>query len=79
MEFQFTRSSRKHRIGRGSAKAALVAAGSPELLDDGKLKWVGTDERDRELEIVGVPIEAENLVLIIHVMPTTFQTGVTDD
>lgn len=78
MKFQFTRSSRKHRIGRASAKSALIAAGLPRLLDTGKLMWVGVDERGREREIVGVPIEAEELVLIIHVMPTSFDGRATD-
>ena len=79
MDFQYTPSSREHRIGRASARSALIAAGLPVLLASGKLRWVGVDERGRELEIVGVPLPDEELVLIIHVMPTTFESGEDDD
>ncbi|WP_041707339.1 hypothetical protein [Acidipropionibacterium acidipropionici] len=73
MEYRFTRSSRRHRVGRGSARAALVDAGEPVLLEDGKLLWIGTDERGRQPEIVGVPVEDRDLVLITHVMPTALR------
>lgn len=73
MRYQFTRSARKHRIGRGAAWEALRNAGAPIEQSDGNLKWTGTDERGRELEIVGVPLLDEDLVLIIHVMPTAFR------
>ncbi|MCS5497629.1 hypothetical protein NY547_10310 [Cnuibacter physcomitrellae] len=72
---QFTRSARKHRIGRGAALEAMVAAGVPILLDNGKWLWVGADRRGRELEIIGVPLDDEGIILVIHVMPTTFEKG----
>ena len=73
MKYQFTRSARKHRIGRGAAWEALKRSGEPSEQHDGTLLWIGTDDRGRELELVGVPLPDEDLVLIIHVMPTDFR------
>ncbi len=73
--FQFTRSARKYKIGRQAAREALLDAGEPRHDEEGKLVWVGTDKRGRELHIVGVPLPDEDLVLIIHVMPTAFFMG----
>ncbi len=75
MRYQFTRSSRKHRVGRTAAWKALKDAGTPVEQEDGKLLWVGSDGRGRELEVVGVPLTDEDLVLIIHVMPTIYRKG----
>lgn len=72
VRIQFTRSARKHKIGKAHALAALAAAGEPTCQSDDKLLWVGSDDRGVELEIVGVVIPAEDLILIIHVMPTSF-------
>lgn len=52
-----------------------MAAGVPIPLDNGKLLWVGADRRGRELEIIGVPLDDEGIILVIHVMPTTFEKG----
>lgn len=66
---RFSQSARKHRIGRLHALFVinlyepLVDAG-----DQSRKMWVGTDSRNRELEIVG--IELEGYLLVIHVMPT---------
>ncbi|WP_188679457.1 hypothetical protein [Subtercola lobariae] len=79
MKYQFTRSARRHRIGRAAAWEALKAAGEPTLQGDGTLLWVGSDDRGRELEIVGSPRPDEDLVLIIHVMPTYFTKGIRND
>jgi len=38
-------------------------------MDDGKLLDVAADERGRELEIIAVPLDGGDL-LVIHVMPT---------
>lgn len=74
MQFRFTRSSRKHRIGRASAIEALRDAGTPSLTERGDLLWIGTDARGRELELIGfIATEDENLVIIKHVMPTVFR------
>ena len=43
-------------------------------LDDGTIRWVGTDERGRELEIIGVPGKRDpRIMIIIHVMPTSLR------
>ena len=80
MRFKFSRSSRRHKIGRAHALAALAAAGEPTLESrerDGVerefLHWIGTDDRGVELEIIGtVAVENPDLIIIIHVLPTTF-------
>lgn len=74
---RFTRASRKHRIGRAHALLALENAGEPVVLpaDDvwttDRLRWVGTDDRGLELEIV--TIDRPDCTLVIHVMPTAFK------
>jgi hypothetical protein len=73
MRYQFTRSARRHRIGRAAAWEALHDAGAPVEQEDGTLLWVGNDARGRQLEIVGSPRPAEDLVLIIHVFPTALR------
>jgi hypothetical protein len=69
---EFTRGSRKHRIGRASARYVIATAEPVESTDvaTGTLRrtWVGTDERGRELEVVA--IERPDCWLVIHVMPT---------
>lgn len=73
MKFRFTRSSRKHKIGRAAAIEAVIDAGEPEQIGADKFLWVGTDARGRELEIVGVTAaEDPDLIIFIHVMPTSF-------
>lgn len=74
MRFRFAWSSRKHRIGKGSAVEALWDAGEPELIDNDKLLWIGFDTRGRELELIGIiAAEDPDLVIIIHVMPISFR------
>ncbi|TDH48873.1 hypothetical protein E2F47_22165 [Mycobacterium eburneum] len=77
MRFQFTRPSRKHRVGRAHAKAAMRNAVLVEIREQ---SWgymgifVGTDDRGLELEI-GVTGADENvdLWLVMHVMPRRFR------
>jgi len=61
MEFYFARSARKHHIGRIAVREALRDAGEPVERQDGKLLWIGTDDRGRELEIVGVELDEEQV------------------
>ncbi len=72
---RFTRSSRKHRIGRASAHhvIATVPAEVDHDEDTGAdlLTWIGDDERGRELEIVAV--DRPDCILVIHVMPTHYR------
>jgi hypothetical protein len=57
-----------------------MATATPELVTtaggaDG-WRWIGADERGRELEVLGIGIEpehAEPYLLVIHVMPTQFR------
>lgn len=53
----------------------LNDAGVPTEQADGKLFWIGTDNRGRELEVVGVPLPDEDIVLVIHIMPTIYPKG----
>ena len=75
MEIRFSQSARKHRIGRRRALEVIASCEPEALLADGvdpdRLRWVGTDQRGLELEIVGVwtPLG----ILIIHVMPMNFR------
>lgn len=50
----------------------MTKAGTPTVMSDGKLLFVATDDRGRELEIVAVPLEDGDL-LVIHVMPTALR------
>ena len=72
---RFTRASRKHRVGRASARH-VIATVSAEVTQDEEsradlLTWVGQDERGRELEIVA--LDRPDCILVIHVMPTHYR------
>jgi len=72
---RWTRSARKHKIGKAHALAALENAGSPTYVGatgefDARLVWIGPDDRGLELEIVALDLEREWLV--IHVMPREY-------
>lgn len=70
MRFYFTRSSRRHKIGRAHALAALANAGEPTVMDNGDLRWVGRDDRGVELELVAFVAEEDpELAVIKHVFP----------
>ena len=72
---RFTRRSRRHRIGRTSARHVIATVAAMETKDDQTgatlLTWIGDDERGRELEIVAV--ERPDCLLVIHVMPTHYR------
>ncbi|OKI18139.1 hypothetical protein A6A25_11215 [Saccharothrix sp. CB00851] len=77
MRLRFTQSARKHRIGRAHA-LHVINNYFPTALplqddEDPKLLWLGDDDRGVELEIVGVELEADDVLLIIHVMPTHYR------
>lgn len=72
---KFTRSSRKHRIGRQHALAAMENAGDPSYVpatekNDEQWEWIGRDGRGVELRIIGV--ERPDVILVIHVQPTSY-------
>jgi hypothetical protein len=73
---RFTRSARRRRIGRASARYVMATV-SPESMTttSGAAAWsyIGADERGRELEIIAIemtPSDGERYLLVIHVMPT---------
>lgn len=72
VQVRFTRSTRKHRIGRAHALHVMNTsepAITPATTDASERRtWIGPDDRDLELEIVAV-VEPDYL-LVIHVMPT---------
>jgi hypothetical protein len=76
-EIRFTKSARRHRIGRASARHVMATTtATPISTINGNLAWfyLGADERGRELEIVAIEVEADEhraaALLVIHVMPT---------
>ena len=75
---RYSKSARKHRIGRASADY-VIRHNSPNAIQPEPLKllWVGFDERKRELEIIAVLEEHE--LIIIHVMPTIYRRGKKDE
>lgn len=76
MELRFTQSARRHRIGRRSVRFVLahtIPTGTTTAQGSPAWRWVGADERGRELEVVAVEVEGdrddEPVLLVIHVMP----------
>jgi len=72
---RFTRSSRKHRVGRASARHVIETVTPSVETDDSTdalvMRWVGSDERGRELEIIA--IERTDCHLVVHVMPLHYR------
>ena len=73
---RFTKSSRRHRIGHARAMHVMnsvdpVVEPATRWADE-KWHWFGADDRGLELEITGVVISKEE-ILIIHVMPRMFR------
>lgn len=72
---RFTRGSRKHRIGRASARHVIETITPTVETDDVteavSITWLGNDERGREVEMVA--IERPDCQLVVHVMPTHYR------
>ena len=73
---RFTRSARKHRIGKAHVLAAMNAAGDPQRIPaegdlDERLLWIGPDDRGVVLEVIGINLP--DYLLIIHAMPHRFR------
>ena len=72
----FTQSARKHRIGRRHAR--YVMDNTMPLISKASLgsqeewRWVGPDDRGVVLEILGIVIAPDSM-LVIHVMPHSFR------
>ncbi|MGH9060895.1 MAG: hypothetical protein ACRDZY_15500 [Acidimicrobiales bacterium] len=79
MEVRFAQAARRHRIGRASVRW-MLAHSAPTGITTRQgtpgWRWVGPDERDRQLEVVAVEVQSdrdpEPVLLVIHVMPTHF-------
>lgn len=73
---RFTRTARKHRIGKAHALHVMRTT-MPALLPateagrSDQLVYVGTDDRGAELEIVA--LIKPDCILVIHVMPTHYR------
>ena len=73
MKIEFTKSARKHKIGKQRVRE-VIATSTPTMFFEGgvsKLRWVGKDRRGLELEILA--LEQGEVWLVIHVMPLNFR------
>ena len=73
MKIEFTKSPRKHKIGKQRVRE-VIATSTPTLFFEGgvsKLRWIGKDRRGLELEILA--LEEGEVWLVIHVMPLNFR------
>lgn len=73
MRIEFTKSARKHKIGKQRVRE-VIATSTPTMFFEGgvsKLRWVGKDRRGLELEILA--LEEGEVWLVIHVMPLNFR------
>jgi hypothetical protein len=70
VEVRWTKSTRKHRIGR--AHALHVMARTTPIQDGDRLIREGPDDRGVELEIVAIVLDEDSL-LVIHVMPSRYR------
>jgi hypothetical protein len=70
----FTRSSRKHKIGRAHALHVIATVIPTEVAAtdefDARRVCLGPDHRGVDLEIVALMLPAE--LLVIHLMPTAY-------
>jgi hypothetical protein len=68
---QFTRRSRRHRIGRASAVYVIENTDAVEDVfeptGDTRYTWHGLDERGREAG--DIALDRPDCILVIHVMP----------
>lgn len=76
MKLKFTQSTRRHRVGRGSARYVIEHSEPVHVTPATEAEpewrtWIAEDERGRELEIIaGVFTE---YLLVIHVFPTALR------
>lgn len=77
VQIRWARSARKHRIGRTHALRVITMT-APEVITatedrDVHWSWVGVDDRGVELEIEAALPADEDILLVIHVMPTALR------
>jgi hypothetical protein len=82
VEIRFTKAARRHRVGRSSVRYVMAhTQPAPVTTAQGNAAWhyLGTDDRNRELEIIAVEVHAEAkrpaALLVIHVIPTHLRGG----
>lgn len=75
LQIKFTKSSRKHRIGKAHVIHVIKNCEPKFRTLDGVLQiiWLGADDRGLELEILGI-LDGD-LILVIHVMPSKYRKG----
>ena len=78
MEILFTQAARRHRIGRSSARHVMATTTPTEVSTaQGNPGWryVGRDQRNRELEIIAVEVTLDNAtyLVVVQVMPITLR------
>jgi len=77
MDYNFTQSARRHRIGKARAvfvietEQPIQVRGVSDELD--RLIWIGPDNRGLILEIEALVLP--DCILVIHVMPHRFRRG----
>lgn len=76
-EIRIVSGARKHGISRRRIEQALLAHTQASAVasktPDPKIRYVGTDERGEEIEVVAVVLPG--MLLVIHAMPTRFRPG----
>jgi hypothetical protein len=74
---KFAQSSRKHRIGKAHAIFVMENNEPDESINESgerEFAWIGLDDRGVELEIAAViPAWEDDLLLVLHVMPTQYR------
>lgn len=75
MDIRFTRTARRHRVGKARVLAVMDAQGDPLVVTsaDGhsvEFWWFGVDQRGVEIEIMAV--ERADCWLVVHAMPTHY-------
>lgn len=84
MEIRFTQAARKHRVGRAAARRVMAYAtptGTTTAQGNPGWRYVGVDDRNRELEIIAVEVargQDDMFLLVIHVMPTRLRGSDSD-
>lgn len=75
MEVRFTKSARKHKLGKWRVLEVIQGV-EPTVQQDARgdrLLWIGKDNRGLEIEVVGLALD--DVLLIIHAMPAKFRRG----
>ncbi|MGH3366530.1 MAG: hypothetical protein ACRDOY_04950 [Nocardioidaceae bacterium] len=75
MRLRFTRSARRHRIGRAHAMHVINSVEPVAAVNergDAEYLWVGQDDRGVTLEVAAVVVE-DDVLLVLHVMPPGYR------